>query len=944
MSSPNEFHGANEGYVLELYDRFRRDPASVDEATRTFFATWSPPSDGAPPGRHAARDVSIENVSAAVNLANCLRSYGHRAAQLDIPGMPPPGDPSLNPSFHGLSGEDLRRLPAWLVGGPASEHAANAFEAIRTLRQIYTTAIGFDFEHIHNPEQRTWLREAAESRSYRAPMAPFDPVALLDRLTEVEVFERFLHRMFPGKFRFSIEGLDMMVPMLDQLIGQAAERGLSRILIGMAHRGRLNVLAHVLSKPYAHIVAEFKDQVEKRQLAAHDELGWTGDVKYHLGTHRAVRGGTAVDLSITMVPNPSHLEFTNPVAQGMARAAGTSVDRAGAPQFDHTVTLPILVHGDAAFVGEGVVAETLNLARLSGYRTGGTIHIIANNQLGFTTTPGASRSTLYASDLAKGFEIPVIHVNADDPEACIEAVRLGFNYLVRFQDDVLIDLVGYRRHGHNEGDEPAFTQPILYDRIARHPTVRKLWADTLVKRELIDQAAAEQKVTFHMDRLRNVLESAESESDLVVPQPYRPPPGVAGRVETAVLADRLRTLNEALSRVPAGFTIHRKLQLVLKRRLRALENLDEPGIDWAAAEALAFASILEDGFAIRLTGQDSERGTFSHRHAVFHDVKTGERYVPLQALPQAHAAFEVHNSPLTENAILGFEYGYNIEAPTRLVLWEAQYGDFINAAQVMIDEFLTSARAKWGQTPSMVLLLPHGSEGQGPDHSSARVERFLELAVDINMRIASPTTAAQYFHLLRRQALLLRTDPLPLVVLTPKSLLRQPLVGSSLRDLSEGTWQPVIDDARAREDPEQIRRLICVTGKVYVDLVKSKRREESPSVAVARVEQLYPFPVDPVRKVVAGYPRIKEVVWVQEEPENMGTWSSILASLETAVEGRAPIYFLGRHGNASPAEGSAAWFKVNQARLVEEAFTLEAGTTVSAVGTVEKAIVWRKVT
>ncbi len=687
----------------------------------------------------------------------------------------------------------------------------------------------------------------------------------------------------------------MLVPMLDQLVGLAAEQGTERLLIGMAHRGRLNVLAHVLGKPYSQILAEFKDLVEKRQLAAHDELGYTGDVKYHLGTHRAYRTGREVTLTITMVPNPSHLEFTDPVILGMARAAGTTVDRGGPPDFNPDFTLPVLIHGDAAFVGEGIVAETLNLCRLPGFQVGGSVHIIANNNIGFTTPPQQGRSTCYASDLAKGFGIPIVHVNADDPEVCIEAVRTAFAYRRRFHEDFLIDLVGYRRHGHNEGDEPAFTQPVLYRRIHSHPTVREIWAEKLRKAGLVDEQTPEELVKKRMEKLSRTLENVRTDTDLVVPRVYRAPKGIAGRVETAVLADRLRALSEALTQVPPGFSVHRKLELVLKRRRNALSDPDRRVIDWATAEALAFASILEDGFAVRLTGQDVERGTFSHRHAVFHDTETDARYVPLQALPSAHAAFEIHNSPLSETAVLGFEYGYNIEAPTRLVIWEAQYGDFINVAQVIVDEFIASARAKWGETPSLVMLLPHGNEGQGPDHSSARPERFLELAVDLNMRIAVPTSAAQYFHLLRRQALLLRVDPLPLVVLMPKSLLRQPLVACSLKDLSEGKWQPVIDDSFTVDNPGAVRRVVFVAGKLWVDLVGSPLRKEAPHIAIVRVEQLYPFPVEELRKIVRRYGRAKEVVWAQEEPQNMGAWRWIEPELERVVEGRAPLYFLGRH-------------------------------------------------
>jgi 2-oxoglutarate dehydrogenase E1 component len=621
-----------------------------------------------------------------------------------------------------------------------------------------------------------------------------------------------------------------------------------------------------------------------------------------------------------MPPNPSHLEAINPVAQGMARAQGARVDARGAPQFDPKISLPLLIHGDAAFPGEGIVAETLNLSRLNGYQTGGTIHLIANNQLGYTTTPRDGRSTLYASDLAKGFEIPIVHVNADDPEACLEAARLATAYRAKFAKDFLIDLVGYRRHGHNEGDEPSFTQPLMYEKIAHHPTVRALWANVLIERGLIAGDAPTKLIQDDTQELVRALDALRPEQELVEPAPQPPPRGAARQVETAVPLDTLRELNQALVRVPETFALNPKLERPMGRRLQALEKPDAPTIDWATAEELAFATILQDGIAIRLTGQDVERGTFGQRHAVFHDVKTGATFTPLQALPQAQAAFEVHDSPLTEAATIGFEYGYNVQEPARLVIWEAQYGDFINQAQVMIDEFLVSARAKWGQTPSLVLLLPHASEGQGPDHSSGRLERFLALAAETNLRIAYPTTAAQYFHLLRRQAHLLKTDPLPLIVMTPKSLLRHPFAASRARELADDRWQPVLDDSRAELTPDQVTRLILCSGKIYVDLVTAEQYQKNPSIAIARIEQLYRFPEKELQAVVARYPHLQEVVWLQEEPENMGAWTYMQPRLRELINARVPLRYIGRPANSSPAEGSTAWFKLNQKQLVARAF------------------------
>jgi 2-oxoglutarate dehydrogenase E1 component len=923
MPDWRDYQGVNRAYVLELYERYRRDPTAVDPETRAVFDVWSPPVEPAAAPADARR---AEAIVGAVTLAESIRRYGHLAARIDPLGSPPPGDPSLEPATHGVTEADLQALPAGLVGGPVAVGAATAAEAVAELRRIYCGTTGYDFAHIFVPEERAWLREAVEQGRFRAPRDPIDPRALLDRLTRVEAFERFLHRAFPGRTRFSIEGLDMLVPVLDEVIAEAAEAGVTTIVIGMAHRGRLNVLAHVLQRPYAQILAEFKDPVLSRRFR--EDVAWTGDVTYHKGASRSIPGGAEVAVRVTMPPNPSHLEAIDPVVTGMVRAAGTAADRPGAPRFDPSRVLAILVHGDAAFPGQGVVAETLNFCRLAGYEVGGTVHIIANNQLGFTTGPDQAYSTSYASGLARGFKIPIVHVNADDPEACIAAARLAVAYRTRFRRDFLIDLVGYRRHGHNEGDEPSFTQPLMYERIARHPTVREIWARTLVERGEIDPGLPDRLVRERMEELQRVLDALEPEAALDEGPPEIAPPGTARRAKTAVPLERLRELNEGLLALPPGFALHRKLERGRERRRRAFDRPEERTIDWAMAEELALASILADGVPVRLTGEDVERGTFSQRHAVFHDVRTGARFVPLAALPQARAAFEIHNSPLTENAVLGFEYGYNIQAPERLVVWEAQYGDFVNGAQVMIDEFVLSARAKWGQEPSLVLLLPHGHEGQGPDHASARPERFLQLAADINFRLASCTTAAQFFHLLRRQALLLREDPLPLVVLTPKSLLRHPFTLSAPRELAEGAWQEVIDDPLFAEgvSRDAVRRVILCSGKIAVELFAAREGAPTGEVAVCRVEQLYPLALDRLEAALAAYPRAAEVVWVQEEPENMGAWEFVRPALVDLVRGRLPVRHVARPRSSSPAEGSAARHQRMQRQLLERALEIGAAT------------------
>jgi 2-oxoglutarate dehydrogenase E1 component len=928
MNPWDQFTGANAGYVYELFERYQSDPSSVDEATRRAFATWTPSEPVASAtnatGAPSASATDLRAGIAAFNLAESIRRFGHLAAQLDPLGFHDPiGDPSLRAQSHGLTDDALKRLPATIVSGPAAQGAANAFEAITHLRRIYCSTTGHDYNHVFVPDERVWLRQAVESGQFRPPNDPIDGRELLDRITEVETFERFLHRTFPGKTRFSIEGLDMMVPILDEIIHDAAEGGVQHVMIAMAHRGRLNVLAHILQKPYTQILAEFKDPILKLRV----DLGFMGDVKYHAGARiEAQPDGLRKQVVISMPPNPSHLEAVDPLLNGMARAVATDATRPGPPIVDKGKVLAILIHGDAAFPGQGIVAETLNLSRLDGYDVGGIIHIIANNQLGFTTDPDEAFSTSYASGLARGFKIPITHVNADDPVACIEAARLAIAYRHRFKLDYLIDLVGYRKYGHNEGDEPAFTQPQVYQIVAAHPTVREKYVKTLIESGVVTREDADAMVQTRMADLERAYAAVQPETDVMPPVPDVPPSGAAKKAHTAVPLDVLQEINLDLMRLPEGFTVHRKLERGRERRKTIFETPGERSIDWAAAEELALATIVADGVPIRLTGEDVERGTFSHRHAVYHDAVTGEKHVPLQRMARARASFEVRNSPLSEYACVGFELGYNLQEPGRLVLWEAQYGDFINGAQIILDEYLTSGRAKWGMAPSLVLLLPHGYEGQGPDHSSARLERFLNAAADTNMRIANCTTAAQYFHLLRRQALLLKTDPLPLVVMTPKSLLRHPFTASTPAELAEGLFMRVLDDAEAAAQAAKVKRVVFCSGKVAVDLFTSERRKHNPHVAIVRVEQLYPFPSDLIRDILERYSGVREVCWVQEEPENMGAWEFARPELEAIIEGRWPLRYIGRSRNSSPSEGSSSWHAANQRAIVDQVFEAKAET------------------
>jgi 2-oxoglutarate dehydrogenase E1 component len=919
MSEQKLFSGPNAGYVIELYERYLADPGAVDEATRAYFAQHGAP-DGAAPAAAEQPALDVTRVVGAARLIRYIRELGHLAARIDPLGSDPPGDPGLELVTHGVTTEDLAALPAQIVRGPVAANAANAAEGVERLRQVYSGSIGYETDHIQEYEERNWMREAAESRRFFGGMDAERQRELLDRLTEVESFERFLHKTFPGQKRFSIEGTDVAVPVIDAIIRNAAAAGTREVVLGMAHRGRLNVLAHILGKPYSSILAEFHTPDFNKDTY----LGWTGDVKYHLGARKAFRDSGISEMPITLAPNPSHLEFVNPVIVGRARAAQEKRTRPGYPYEDEKESLAVVLHGDAAFPGQGIVAETLNMSRLKGYHIGGTIHIILNNQVGFTTDPNDSRSTLYASDLARGFEMPVVHVNADDAEACIAVARMAWAYREKFQKDFVIDLVGYRRWGHNEGDEPEFTQPRLYEKIRNHPTARELWARELERRGLITHDEAQARVEAVMTRLQQAFETVRERQRLAAEAPPAPlPKPVVNPMRAKVFAKpisarKLVELNDALLERPEGFTAHPKLERTLQKRRQAIR---EPGaIEWAHAESLAFASILADGTPIRMSGQDSERGTFSHRHLVLHDYATGERFLPLHHIPQARAAFAVYNSPLSEAAVLAFEYGYSTHAPGTLVLWEAQYGDFANGAQVIIDQFIASGRSKWAVDPALVLLLPHGYEGSGPEHSSARLERFLQLCATDNLRVANPTTAAQYFHLLRYQAASLPVHPRPLVVMTPKSLLRNPRAASSLSELSDVQFQPVLGLGADAPSPDEVTRLVLCSGKVAIDLLASGELEKAGgSVDLLRLELLYPLPADDLRAALARYPQLQEVVWMQEEPQNMGAWNYVAPKLRELIDPAISLTYVGRDESASPAEGLNSAHTFEQARILKAA-------------------------
>jgi multifunctional 2-oxoglutarate metabolism enzyme len=903
-----------DGFYASVFESLNLKGSGEQGAVPSIAPTGTAPRSPLPGVVVEAGVEDLKHVAAAMALVKAIRHFGHLAARLDPLGSDPPGDPALDPGPLGLTPEIMARIPADVlrIYVPGRTLA----EAYPRLQATYCGTISYEVEHIGSHQERLWLRQVIESGEHRKPLAPEQKRKLLARLTAVETLERFLHKAYLGQKRFSIEGLDVLVPMLDETIERAGASGARRIVLGMAHRGRLNVLAHIVGLPYETIFAEFEGGRHVEETLTPE--GGTGDVKYHHGADGMYQTAARKPVNITLTPNPSHLEAVNPVVEGRARANQTN--RRGKEAItDGSVALPVLIHGDASFAAQGVVAETFNLARLKGYTTGGTIHLIANNQLGFTTDPREGRSTDYSSDLAKGFDAPIIHVNSDDPEACLAAARLAMMYRDKFHGDVVIDVVGYRRHGHNEGDEPAYTQPLMYERIKQQPTARQRYADQLVREGVVPEAEAAAEADQMYQRLTDIQQSLKAhlreEGAGEEPQRISGAQSPPHEPETAVGAPLLTTLNEQLLQVPPGFTVIPKLQKQLERRRPALV---EGQIDWAHAEALAFASLLGEGTAIRLTGQDTERGTFSQRHLVLHDAKDGRRYAPIQNLPGARAPFELHNSPLSEFACLGFEYGYAAAAPETLVLWEAQYGDFTNAGEVIIDQFIIAGLAKWGQTSRLTLLLPHGYEGQGPEHSSARIERFLALGAEGNIRIANCTTPAQYFHLLRRQAR--HTELRPLVLFTPKSLLRLPQASSKLEDLTGGRFQPVLDDRTVVERRDGVRRLILCSGKVYYDLIHAPARAQAGHVAIGRVELMYPFPGEELATLVRGYPNLQEIVWVQEEPRNMGPQKFMLPQLRELVPPAITLQAIARPERSSPAEGYPAAHQVEQARIVAAAF------------------------
>ena len=912
--------GINAGYVEELHGRWLQSPQSVDEGWRRFFegrdgsagAVAVLPTRVNGNGTAAVRDAVRESVDAATvlqnrvaQLVNAYRVRGHLYADLDPLDTPREEPRELELARFELSEADLEKSfsTAGMSGLP---ERATLREIVEHLRETYSQSIGVEFTHVEDGAAREWLQQTMESTRNHARLDRKELLRILTKLTDAEIFEQFIHKNYVGAKRFSLEGAESLIPMIDLLVEASANFGIEEIVVGMPHRGRLNILANVMGKNVREIFAAFDDKRPERFLGA-------GDVKYHLGYSKDVstQSGRKVHVSLTF--NPSHLEWVNPVVVGRVRA---KIDRR-----KRKSTMPLLIHGDAAFMGQGVVAETLNLSQLEGYSTGGTLHLVVNNQIGFTTLPRDSRSTRYCTDVARMLRVPVFHVNGEDPEAAIQVTRLAIEYRQRFKQDVVIDMFCYRKYGHNEGDEPRFTQPVMYALIDKKTTVREAYVERLVAAGHVTREEADEIATWRRGTLEAALEDARVGDYHQLPEtlggvwgPYRggPDAGVAD-VPTAFPKERLAEAIAKLTELPPGFHANPKAHKIIEqRRERALAG--QP-FDWGTAEHLAFASLLLEGHGIRFGGQDSRRGTFSHRHAVLYDTETGAPYVPLAHLGEGQGRFEIYDSPLSEAGVLGFEYGYSLDRPDKLVLWEAQFGDFTNAAQVIVDQFIVSAEDKWWRLSGLVLLLPHGFEGQGPEHSSARIERFLTLAAEDNIQVCNLTTPAQFFHVLRRQVK--RPWRKPLVVFTPKSLLRHPDATSTLDDLATGGFQRVIPDDAV--DPAGVERVLLCSGKVYYDLAAERTKRDRRDVAVLRLEQYYPLS-DALTRALARYREGTPVVWVQEEPRNMGPWYFVNARERELFGGRHPLSLASRPESASPATGSKAAHDLEQRMLMEEAF------------------------
>jgi len=878
---------------------------------------WQHDRPGSVPGLRGGQLDEVAKEAAVLQLINAYRVRGHLIADFDPLGSEAVYHPELDPATYGLTIWDLDRefITGTLMSADedlkdgAPQKLATLRQILETLRQTYCGKIGCEFMNIQIPEQKRWLQLRMEPTGNRWPLEPATRLRALERVVEAEEFEHFLHTRFVGHKRFSLEGSESAIVILDEILDRAANNGVHETVIGMAHRGRLNVLANIVGKSMVQVFSEFEG-------GDPNSTQGSGDVKYHLGASGVRKSTTGKEIIVSVAFNPSHLEAVDPVVEGIVRP---KQDRLGDTQ--RARVIPILVHGDAAFAGQGIVAETLNLSQLEGYTTGGTIHLVINNQIGFTTNPDEARSTPYSTDVARMVQAPIFHVNGDDPEACVRVAQMAYDYRQRFKKDVVIDMFCYRRHGHNEADDPSYTQPILYRKIRQHPSVATLYSETLIREGIVESSRVDQMRKAVHQRLSDIYDASKKNSERYQVQelsdldPEDMDPPVA---QTAVDRSTLAQILEAITSFPPGFHVHPKLDGFLKKRREVLNGAP---MDWATAETFAFGSLVLERTPVRLSGQDSGRGTFSQRHLELYDSETGDRYVPLKHLSPNQARFDVFDSALSEYAVMGFEFGYSVADPRTLVLWEAQFGDFSNGAQIMIDQFIVSAEAKWSQPSGLVLLLPHGYEGQGPEHSSARLERFLQLSADDNIQVVNASTPAQYFHILRRQmhgGHDRRGVRKPLIIFTPKRMLRHPKAVSVLDELTSGAFREVIDDTTI--DSQRVRRVILCSGQIYYDLAAAREERKSQDIAIARLEQIYPFPGDQLRDLIERYPATADVMWVQEEPRNMGAWRFVQENLQPILKENRQVRYAGRAASASPSAGSLKRHQQEQAELIDEAF------------------------
>lgn len=901
----------NASYIEEQYEKFRKDPGAVEASWRQFFEGYEFAASQGVSSVAAGGDQEAGKVEAYIN---AFRVLGHLSSHLNPLAPKPALRPDMAPANHGL--KDVNKTRKFVAVNLPTTAPMTFDEISQMMQETYCGKIGAEFRDSDNIEFVKWIQDKMESCRNKPQYSKSEKLAVLDSLVKAEGFEAFLQARFLGQKRFSLEGAESFMPLLETLTTVAAANGVEEVILGMAHRGRLGTLCNFMGKTYEAMFKKF----EGSEFNAYQI---DGDVKYHLGfAGERNFGGRNVRLYLS--PNPSHLEIVNPVVEGFTRARQRLIGDKNSKK-----VLPLLIHGDAAFMGQGLVAETLNLAELAGYTTGGTVHVIINNQVGFTTNPEEGRSCTYASGIAKILKAPVLHVNADDPEAVIWTAQLAAEYRQRFQKDIVIDLIGYRRHGHNETDEPGFTQPTMYKLIAKHPTVLTQYGERLVAEGTLSADEVKKKQTDFRARLQeayDLMKSADTKSDKfkdkypkVFDEIFHPVHGDEQAMEkpanTAVSLKALSEIGKKIAAMPTGFNVHPKLQKLLEQRSKMVDK-DGPGVDWPMAELLAFGSLAKEGHHIRLSGQDCQRGTFSSRQAVLRDFETGVPYYSMNNIAPGQATVEILNSPLSELGVMGFEFGYTVADKDALVLWEGQFGDFVNGAQIVIDQFLVASEAKWGQTSSLVLLLPHGYEGMGPEHSSGRPERFLQLCGNANIQVAIPTTAAQYFHILRRQ--LCRDFRKPLVIMSPKSLLRHAKVVSPISEFEKGQFEEVIDDVRIK-DAKSVTRLVFCTGKIFYEMLEATSTAPEGEVALVRIEQLYPFPSKKVEAIISRYKNLSEVLWVQEEPQNMGAWTFVRPRLEALLSDPKKLRYVGRRDSGTTAEGSTKAHTTEQARIINEA-------------------------